>query len=64
MVTSDQIAFGLHLLWEYTTLMIVSKFAFEGLAASYNLTHNGPSTKEGRLFLEAKRLRGWACFKF
>ena len=36
LVTSNQTAFGLHLLWEYTTLMIVNKCAFEGLAASYN----------------------------
>ena len=41
LVTSNQTAFSLQLLWEYTTLMIVNKCAFEGLAASYNLTHNG-----------------------
>ena len=58
LVTSNQTAFGLHLLWEYTTLMIVNKCAFEGLAASYNLTHNGGATDDGRILLEAKRLRG------
>ena len=62
LVTSNQTAFGLHLLWEYTTLMIVNKCSFEGLAASYNLTHNGPLCQDdGRIFLEAKRLRG-LCF--
>ena len=30
-VTSTQTAFGIKLLWEYTTLMIVNKCAFEGL---------------------------------
>ena len=32
LVTSTQTAFALSLLWEYTTLMIVNKCAFEGLA--------------------------------
>ena len=59
LVTSSQTAFSLALLWEYTTLMIVNKCAFEGLAASYNLTHNGAlNSPNNRLFLEAKRLRG------
>ena len=59
LVTSNQTAFGLPLLWEYTTQMIVNKCSFEGLAASYNLTHNGSvSHDKGRIFLEAKRQRG------
>ena len=59
LVTSTQTAFALSLLWEYTTLMIVNKCAFEGLAASYNLTHNWSlSSPDNRLFLESKRLRG------
>ena len=65
LVTSNQTAFELFLLWEYTTLMIVNKCAFEGLAASYNLTHNGNLGQDGgRIFLEAKRLRGWAVLNF
>ena len=59
LVISTQTAFALSLLWEYTTLMIVNKCAFEGLAASYNLTHNWSlSSPDNRLFLESKRLRG------
>ena len=63
LVTSNQTAFSLQLLWEYTTLMIVNKCAFEGLAASYNLTHNGDVGGNSRLFMEAKRLReGWFLY--
>ena len=52
LVTSNQTAFELFLLWEYTTLMIVNKRAFEGLAASYNLIHNGNLGKDGgRIFV-------------
>ena len=60
LITSTQTAFEMKLLWEYTTLMIVNKCSFEGLASSFNLTHNGhlKSDAYGRMFLEPKRLRG------
>ena len=61
LVTSSQTAFAINLLWEYTTLMIVNMCAFEGLAAYYNLYHNGgleQANDEGRQELEARRFRG------
>ena len=53
-ITSYQTAFSIKLLWEYTTLMIVNKCAFDGLAASYNLTHIGSLESDGsRILLES-----------